>query len=58
MGTDQVLKISIFAKFTRFSNKAVLAHMITVGSHFMEINILFNTYLIPLLLKIFFNLKN
>jgi hypothetical protein len=32
--------------------------MITVGSHFMEINILFNTYLIPLLLKIFFNLKN
>jgi hypothetical protein len=45
--TDQILKIFIFSKFTWFSNRVILAYIITVGSlvqfskpgSFWEINI-------------------
>jgi len=43
MRTDHVLRIFIFSKFTRFSNRAVFAYMVTVilltGSLFLEIDI-------------------
>jgi hypothetical protein len=53
MRIDQILNICIFAKFTQFSNKAIFAYMITIGSFdwfsqlgflFLEINIEFNKY--------------
>ncbi len=30
--TDRVLRIFIFSKFTRFSNRVILAYIITLGS--------------------------
>jgi len=47
--TDQVFKIFIFSKFTQFSNRAVLAYIITFGFH-----VRFSFFFLFLLIKIIF----